>query len=407
MKQITDFLVGLRSLVASIVVIAVSIALITILYRQLNSSAIIVEPIRVPDALVKSGYTPEITAQRLMDSMFAIQRQASTQKEGAPVAPEWERFDMEVPGSGITIGTLGNVLRESMGIREQKITGEVISSDSGLQLRLRLLGTMQFSDSVSHEPHKVDTLLKASAEQAVQLIEPFMYASYLYSTDQTDELKEALDYCHAHCSAEDRKWALNLGGVLLADKGDWDGAIEGYKRVLEVDPHFAIAYHNWAMALVKKRQHTMAYEKLLEAERLDPEVTNVEEKASLMVAIGRQMHKDEKPIEQEIEQYRLALELNPNETKAYIYWGNALSVGDRPDYEVAVEKFAMALERSKVQYPDGGAVVAEIYALWGRVLEKMKDYESAISKNKSAMEAYPQGYAHLSRKNNELEKKLP
>lgn len=407
MKQITDFLVGLRSLVASIVVITISIALITILYRQLSSSAIIVEPIRVPDKLVKSGYTPEIMAQRLMDGMFAIQRQATTKKEGASVTPEWQRFDMEVPGSGITIGTIGNVLRESMGIQEQKITGEVISLDSGLQLRLRLLGTRQFGDSVSQEPGGVETLLKASAEKAVQLIEPFMYASYLYANGQTDEVNEALDYCQAHCSDEDRKWALNLRGVLQADKKNWDAAIEGYQSALEVDPRFAIAYHNWAMALIKKNQPTMAYEKLLKAERLDSEITSKEEKALLRVAIGQQMHKESKPTEEEIEQYRLALKLNPNETTAYMYWGNALSGGSSPDYKTAVEKFAMAQDKSKIQYPDGGAVVAQNYALWGQALEKMKDYEGAISKNQSALEAYPQGYAYLSRKNDELKKKLP
>lgn len=407
MKQITDFLVGLRSLVASIVVITVSIALITILYRQLSSSAIIVEPIRVPDELAKSGYTSEILAQRLMDNMFAIQQQAATKKEGAQVTPEWQRFDMEVPGSGITIGTIGNVLRESLGIQEQKITGEVISSNSGLQLRLRLLGTRQFSDSVSQESDEVETLLKASAEQAVQLIEPFMYASYLYANGQTDELNKALDYCQVHCSDEDNKWAHNLRGVLQADKKNWDGAIKGYQSALEVDPRFAIAYHNWALALLEKDQPTMAYEKLLKAERLDSEITSKAEKALLRVAIGQQMHKESKPAEEEIEQYRLALKLNPDETTAYMYWGNALSGGSPPDYKTAVEKFAMAQDRAKIQYPDGGAVVAQNYALWGQALEKMKDYEGAISKNQLALKTDPQGYEYLSRINEALRNKLP
>jgi tetratricopeptide (TPR) repeat protein len=407
MKQITDFLVGLRSLLASIVVITVSIALITILYRQLSSSAIIVEPIRVPDALAKTGYTSEILAQRLMDNMFEKQQQATTKKEGASVTPEWQRFDMEVPGSGITIGTIGNVLRESIGIQEKKITGEVISSNSSLQLRLRLLGTRQFSDSVRQETEGVEALLKASAEQAVKLIEPFMYASYLYANGQTDEVNKALDYCQAHCSDEDKKWALNLRGVLQADKKNWDRAIEGYQSALEVDPRFAIAYHNWAMALIKKNQPTMAYEKLLKAERLDPDITSKNEKALLSIAIGQQMHKESKPVEDEIEQYRLALKLNPNESKAYMHWGKALSGGSEPDYESAIEKIEMALDKAKTQYPDDGAVVAANYALWGQVLEKMEDYEGAISKNQLALKADPQGYEYLSKINEALEKKLP
>ena len=119
------------------------------------------------------------------------------------------------------------------------------------------------------------------------------------------------------------------------------------------------------------------------------------------------MHKESKPAEEEIEQYRLALKLNPDETTAYMYWGNALSGGSPPDYKTAVEKFAMAQDRAKIQYPDGGAVVAQNYALWGQALEKMKDYEGAISKNQLALKTDPQGYEYLSRINEALRNKLP
>ena len=417
MKQITDFLVGLRSLAASIVVITVSIALITILYRQLSSSAIIVEPIRVPGALEKSGYTPEITAQRLMDSMFLIQQQASTQKEGAPVAPEWQRFDMEVPGSGITIGTLGNVLRESMGIREQKITGEIISSDSGLQLRLRLLGTMQFKDSDSHEPHEVDTLLKASAEQAVQLIDPFMYASYLYAHGKTNELTKALAYCFDHCSDENKAWAHNLSGVQLAINKDWDGAIEAYKRALELKEGFAIAYHNWGNALREQGKYTMASKKFQRAGKLDSDLYRKEDQAKIMVAIGVQMHKHAKQIEKEedreklkekeIEQYRLALKLNPNEAKAYLFWGKALMGGTNPNYKSSTEKFAKAVEKTRIQKPDDVEALAEIFSLWGNVLVKLEEYKDAICKYQSALQANKKDFGFLEKKIVKIKKKIP
>lgn len=407
MKRITDFLVGLRSLVSSIVVITVSIALIAILFRQLTSTAIIVEPIRVPDALAKSGYTSEITAQRLMDSMFAIKRKATTQKEGAQVAPKWQRFNMEVPGSGITIGTLGNVLRESIGIIERKITGEIISSDSGLNLRLRLSGPGQLSESVSQDSDEIEALLKASAEQAVQLMEPFMYASYLYASGKTSELTKALDNCLAHCSVEDRTWAHNLSGVQLADNRDWDGAIKAYKKALDLEPGFAIAYHNWGNALWEQSKYTMASTKFQQAAKLDPDLDRKEDQAKIMVAIGVQMHKDEKPVEKEIEQYRLALELNPNEAKAYLFWGIALKGGTNPNYKSAAEKFAKAVEKTKIQKPDDGEALAEIFSLWGNVLVKLEEYKDAICKYQSALLANEKDFGFLEKKIVKIKKKIP
>jgi tetratricopeptide (TPR) repeat protein len=387
MQRIIDFLSSLRSLVSDLVVTILAVTLVVVLIRQLTSSTVVVEPLQVPPDLVDTGYTPEVATQRLMDGMFDIQRTATTQQARKLVAPEWQRFDMEVPGSGVTLGTVGRALRESLGIREKKISGDIVSSQTGLHLRLRYWGDTQFRWAQVSDQQDVDALIAASAERAVQLMAPFMFASYLHATGQSEALVQALEYCLQYGEAEDFKWVYNLRGVIQADQEDWKGAITWYAQALEIDPEFAIAQHNWANALYELRQYELALEKLLLAVRLDPGLDDAKKEAGFRVQAGRAYGGDPQQRQQEIAMYRLALQRNPQETLALLSWGIALMQPPEPDLEAAADKFAAVINQ------DQANIMA--YLKWGEVLEKLGDNRAAISKYQAVLALNAEDYQWL------------
>jgi tetratricopeptide (TPR) repeat protein len=62
--------------------------------------------------------------------------------------------------------------------------------------------------------------------------------------------------------------ALNKEGVLLAKKGDLDGAITAFRKAIEIDPKIADTHANLAAALKKQGREEEAQRELAEAERL-------------------------------------------------------------------------------------------------------------------------------------------
>ncbi len=358
MSRIIEFFARLPVVIAKVAAIIVGIACVVILVGQLADDAYLVEPIQVPASLATNGYTPEVTARWVVDQMLDIKQQATTRKEdNQPIAPDAEKFDMEVPGSGLTLDTIGQVLRESLGLSEKTISGEIVSKDAGYQLRLRS------SAASSYREHRivdndVDRLITAAAEMAVQLTAPFTYAAYLHANARTAELEQAIDYCLKNGPQEDRAWALNLRGVMLDERNEWDAATDSYEKALEEDPRFAIAYHNWANILYKQNKFEAALEKYASAVALDSGLRNPSKEAGY-----------------------------------YREWGRTLMQPPGPDLVRAAEM----LERGE-QILDKSGLQQQLSALprdyyrWAGEFEQDGEFDAAIRMYERARQLDPQGF---------------
>ena len=383
MQKLIDFLAKIRSLVTSLAVTVVVIALVVILFRQLGNEATMVEPIKVPDGLSAMGYTPEVTAQWLVDEIRDIQRQATTRMEGTEIAAKWQQFDMEVPGAGLSLGTIGRAVRESLGMTEQNISGEIVAADDGYRMRIRLSGEAAAGVEPLLAESNVDALIRKAAERAVRLEAPFMYASYLHASNLPEEALEATRYCLANQPSDDDKWAWNLQGILLFEGDDWDDAQLSYEKALELDPEFALARHNLANVLYQQFSFESAWEELQRAVGLQPELYNAPKEAAFRVALGRTWGGRPELREQEIEMYRLALEADPDNAQAYMWWGIALMQGADADFNAATRKFEAATE-----HDDENAMAWE---KWGQALEQLGNRDAAIAKYKAAIERDREG----------------
>jgi len=397
MKNFFEWLGKLPAAVAKTTVVVVVIASVIILFKQLNSSAYLVEPIQVPGSLSEKGYTAEVTTLWIVDKMLDIQRQATTRKEDQTIVPEGQSFDMEVPGSGFTLSTIGQALRESLGIPKKTISGEVVSAATGYELRLRLSGGSGYRQ-VAVADHDVAALINAAAESAVHLVAPFIFASYLHASGRTGELVTVIDYCLRHQPVGEHKWAYNLRGIMLAEQQDWDAAIESYEQALKSEPRFALAYFNWANALAGKQQYEQARAKLAEAVEIDSKLRGLSKEAEAswkaleIASAGHALRRDAGRRDEAIGMFQRALELDPRQTSALQWWGQALlKKKPMPDYAGAADKFA------QIERIDGDDTDTQIYIRWGEALAGLGDKDGAISKYEAAIATNPQGYEKILR----------
>src|SRR6516164_5677527 len=76
----------------------------------------------------------------------------------------------------------------------------------------------------------------------------------------------------AACSRNPAKYkaAFLSGGEKYAKEGKYQEAVIQFRNAIEIDPRFAEAHHQLALAYIKLKNSQLAYRELLTATELDP-----------------------------------------------------------------------------------------------------------------------------------------
>jgi tetratricopeptide (TPR) repeat protein len=91
-----------------------------------------------------------------------------------------------------------------------------------------------------------------------------------FSADQGVEfMRQALDVKGAGLTREDL-WMVNEMGMSLRKSGDWQGAVETYRQVLDIIPDDGGLYYNMGMAYFQGKEHRKAVEQFERAVAVSP-----------------------------------------------------------------------------------------------------------------------------------------
>ncbi len=124
-------------------------------------------------------------------------------------------------------------------------------------------------------------------------------------------------------------------GLYLQNEGKWDGAIELYRKALDLNPEYIDARLNLGVALFRKGQIDDAIDQYQTVLKLRPEYADAH--IDLGVALFRKGRTD-----QAIEHYQAALKLNPDSVDAHVNLGAAL--GEKGNIDQAIEHYQTALK---------------------------------------------------------------
>ena len=144
----------------------------------------------------------------------------------------------------------------------------------------------------------------------------------------------------------------NLGNALYS-QGKYNQAIEEYKKSLEINPYYTVAYNNLGNALIfqeKVDEGIAAYHKALEINSYDSDV---------LANLGRALYSQGK-IDDAIAVYKKALKVNPLFADVHYYIGNAFfSLGE-------VEEAISAYRRAVQINPDHAKAYNNLGNAFGR-----------------------------------------
>lgn len=163
-------------------------------------------------------------------------------------------------------------------------------------------------------------------------------------------------------------WA-SLAAVRWWFDRDWNGAEEGYRRAIELNPNYANAHDGYAMLLSARGRFDEAIQQITKAADLDP--------LSLIIAVHAGWpHYFARDYDTATRRFRKALELDEKFVPAHGWLGMAL--GQQHRYPEAIDTFHRALEVERV--PILVAMLAHTYAIAGertQALELLAELDAA------------------------------
>jgi tetratricopeptide (TPR) repeat protein len=312
-----------------------------LIYKELNKETVIIEPFQVPLDLEKQNITGQAIVNKLVDQIEIIKANADTTYKKLDVKPTFYDSQLEIliPVSGISLKSLLQNIKNFLGKKQTRISGEVVMNDKKLILTIRVFG--EPSKTFTGSLDDLDDILKEAAQYILKYTQPYLLAYYLFYNYNEDDKESAMDMIHyalTHPPKDDDAMAYNLEGNILFEEKKYEEAIKSYKKAIELDSKSPDAYNNWAYTL------------------------NV---------LGK--------TDSAIDLYKKSIGINPNYYYTYHYWGLALA--DQEKYDEAFQMFDKSIKLNP-EYSD-------VYIDYGSTLFKLQKYDEAIDKFKTAIELDP------------------
>jgi TolB-like protein/pimeloyl-ACP methyl ester carboxylesterase/Tfp pilus assembly protein PilF/predicted Ser/Thr protein kinase len=171
-------------------------------------------------------------------------------------------------------------------------------------------------------------------------------------------------------SAEAR---VSLGLILQMYEYDWDGAEKEYKKAIELNPGYAMAYDRYALLLLRMCRYDEGIVEIKRALELDPLSLQIHRDATYVFCLAR------KP-DQAIEIARRAIELDPYYSGAHAMLGFAYLQNSM--YEEAKTELRKEMEVSGGLDPIAETLLGMIDASTGNIDEAKQVLENLIERSR-------------------------
>ena len=269
----------IRTMFINIGFFAAMLLLIPAVATQFSASAVVIEPIAVPEALVERGLTAEVAANRLWDGLQDFARTASVARSTIVAIPNSQRVEFSLPDTGISIDSVSKQVRQFFGLYETHSAGEIICetadcAPTGLRLRLRVIrATTEIIDLPPIGTRSEPDYFRDAAAGVFDVLDPFVAIAARAITDPDGAASRARRLTLGNHA--DAKWAHNLLGDIARNAGNAEDAVTNYRAALALDTTFNLARINLARALAESGDFAGADATIAEATALEPQAATL------------------------------------------------------------------------------------------------------------------------------------
>jgi tetratricopeptide (TPR) repeat protein len=352
---------------AAILTIALSVALIAALaafvyavVRELSRRTVLLDPIDVPGELAARGYSPAVVAERLLDTLLAIQREAPALKELRGMDARAVPIDLGSHGR-FNLQAVVRAVQRLLRLPERRIGGEITREDDNWELTLRSRDRRQLSVLGVQRSGDLKSLLTIAAEDVLLTVDPWLLAHHYFSQERRDPSPEfartlaTLDHVLEHANATERAWALNLQGVCFMRQHQLLAAIDCFRAAADAGPGLGFIHQNWAGALDLIGRFDEARSHRIRALEIRARSAGVIADNAISAS---QLHRHA----QALALARRALALAPRQPRTWSAWGQVLYGVHRFEQAASACERAIALGARDMLAPP----LAMVYAALGR-----------------------------------------
>jgi tetratricopeptide (TPR) repeat protein len=361
-----SFLLKLPWVVAILIVAAIVI-------HGLTEHATVIQPLSVPETLAKSGYTPEVAANRMRDALQEFVKSADTHMKSPDIALHGELPDIVVPSVGISLDAIMSTIRTLLrSTRSRTVSGEIINVGDQLWLRVRLDGRQIYASDAGVDPKNPDQLLKLAAPAILKEIKPYIVAAGLSDSSPDDALvmTDAI-LTQVPETDENAVWSHVLRGNIFTQRKEYSAAIDELNLAIQLDGTLAAPHVNLAVVFVDQGFPQKGIDEYHKALALDPKFSIAH---SYLGSVLHDIHKDDEAMAE----FKEAIKDDPNSAFPYIGIGIILSAAGKDEEAIAEYRKAIKIDPRSDDAHDnlGNALRAT-----GHADEAIAEYRIAITIN--------------------------
>jgi tetratricopeptide (TPR) repeat protein len=250
-----------------------------------EKQTIVVDRFSIAEDIKRTGYDEGAVARELADRIQAMMHETTSLKDYRSAYSYDNEPLVQVEASNLTLKSIAELIDRLRTKRRYLVTGE-LTHQSNQDMRLTVRVGDHPAISVTGPIDDIGKALDKSAEYILSSTEPYIYAAYLLTHNNTDEALSWIKKCLADTNSSNRPWAYNLWGVYYLERGHLDEAIDRFRKAIELDPKFSVAYLNWGVALENQHKLELALEKYQQSARYRKSASALAGQGRMLVALG-------------------------------------------------------------------------------------------------------------------------
>jgi tetratricopeptide (TPR) repeat protein len=319
-------------------------------YGEFSRDALIIDSFNVPKQFEEAGFTPDVVANRIFNTMQEINEGAQIEKGEVTWAHDQISIpDVEIPATKLGIKTLEEMARAIVpGAHKAKhVIGDIAlqiggpSSDKSQITVTIYLKDNRGSSRIRFVPkaNEIDSMTREIAERIWEQAQPFVLASYLYEHHDSDESLKLARRIIAEEPPENN-WvaaAYSLVGTILSDQRNYDEGFKNLNKSIELNSKSPFPYIALGNALAS--QGKLQCDKSAAEKKYDEAIEQYKKSPVPYSNWGNTLRYRKNYEDAEVK-YRQAIKIDPKLVWAHNNLG--LSFSQQGKYPDAIEEYQRA-----------------------------------------------------------------
>lgn len=180
-RTAADLMGSMSKVLVNFFIMVIIVVIFIVIYKELKSDSIIIEPFIISTEIENSGYSGEKIASKVYNHIRIIMAEAGSSEGKSTGGPYDLPPDIKIPGAGVSLRNLTSHIKSIIGIEPFRIGGVVTSEEDEIKVTINSNNRNRLSrKEVGENLPTLDEKLDEGARYILKSIHPYLLARYYY-----------------------------------------------------------------------------------------------------------------------------------------------------------------------------------------------------------------------------------